>query len=82
VTFPITTKIEVNGPGADPLWVWLRAQAPGELDPDNPLYRYLPPEVVGTDQVKWNFTKFLVDADGAVLRRHEPTDTPESIADL
>jgi glutathione peroxidase len=80
VTFPITTKIDVNGPSADPLWVWLRAQAPGDLGPDNPLYQYLAPDVVGTDQVKWNFTKFLVDADGAVVRRYEPTDTPESIA--
>jgi glutathione peroxidase len=80
VTFPITTKIDVNGPAADPLWVWLRAQAPGDLGPDNPLYEHLSPDVRGTDQVKWNFTKFLVDGDGKVVRRYEPTDTPESIA--
>ena len=83
VTFPITRKIDVNGPSADPLWVYLRAQAPGDVGPDDPLYQYLSPEVVGTDLVKWNFTKFLVGADGAVRRRDEPTDPPESIgADL
>jgi glutathione peroxidase len=80
VTFPITAKIDVNGPAADPLWVWLRAQAPGGLAPDNPLRQYLPADVVDTDQVKWNFTKFLVDGEGNVVRRYEPTDTPESIA--
>jgi glutathione peroxidase len=79
VTFPITTKIDVNGPDADPLWTYLRAQAPGELGPGNPLRQFLPAEVVDTDQVKWNFTKFLIDADGNVVRRYEPTDTPEQI---
>ena len=80
VTFPITTKIDVNGPAADPLWTYLRAEAPGELAADNPLRQFLPADVADTDQVKWNFTKFLVDGDGAVVRRYEPTDTPESIA--
>ena len=80
VTFPITTKVDVNGPDADPLWVWLRAQDPGHLDPGNPLYQHLSPEVRDTDQVKWNFTKFLIDGSGEVVRRYEPTDTPESIA--
>ena len=87
VTFPVTTKIEVNGPGADPLWVHLRQAAPGRLGPDaGVLYEHLKasrPEVIGTDEVKWNFTKFLVDADGAVVRRYEPHETPEQIgADL
>ena len=87
VTFPVTTKIEVNGPGADPLWVHLRRAAPGRLGPDaGVLYEHLKasrPEVIGTDDVKWNFTKFLVDADGAVVRRYEPNETPEQIgADL
>jgi glutathione peroxidase len=87
VTFPVTTKIEVNGPGADPLWVHLRQAAPGRLGPDSGvLYEHLKasrPEVIGTDDVKWNFTKFLVDADGAVVRRYEPHETPEQIgADL
>ena len=46
------------------------------------LYEHLKasrPEVIGTDEVKWNFTKFLVDADGAVVRRYEPNETPEQI---
>lgn len=80
VTFPIAAKIDVNGPDADPLWVWLRAQAPGALAADNPLRQYLTPEVADSDQVKWNFTKFLLDGSGRVVRRYEPTDTPESIA--
>jgi len=83
VTFPVTTKIEVNGPAADPLWVHLRRQAPGDLGPDaGILYEHLRanrPEAIGTDEVKWNFTKFLVDAYGAVVRRYEPHETPEQI---
>jgi glutathione peroxidase len=80
VTFPITSKVEVNGPSADPLWVWLREQAPTPMDPANPLYQYVGAEKAATDEVKWNFTKFLVGPDGAVVRRYESTDTPESIA--
>ena len=83
VTFPITTKIEVNGPDADPLWTYLRAQAPGDFGPSaGMLYDILKqrkPETIGTDEVKWNFTKFLVDADGTVVRRYESYETPEQI---
>jgi glutathione peroxidase len=83
VTFPITAKIDVNGPDADPLWVYLRAQAPGEFGPAaGMLYDILKerkPETIGTDEVKWNFTKFLVDGDGTVLRRYESYETPEQI---
>jgi len=87
VTFPVFSKIDVNGPGADPLYAYLRAEAPGEFGPENGmLYQHiqkLRPEVIGTDEVKWNFTKFLVDRDGAVVRRYESTATPEEIrADL
>ena len=64
VTFPVTTKIEVNGPDADPLWVHLRQQAPGS----------------GPDDVRWNFTKFLIAPDGTVTRRYEPQETPDRIA--
>ena len=64
VTFPLFGKIEVNGPDAHPLFEWLKAQQPGLL---------------GSRAIKWNFTKFLVDADGTVLRRYAPTDTPEQI---
>ena len=65
VTFPMMAKIDVNGPGADPLYQWLAVEAPGLL---------------GTKAIKWNFTKFLVGRDGSVLKRYAPTDTPESLA--
>jgi glutathione peroxidase len=86
VTFPVFGKIDVNGPDAAPLYAHLRSQAPGDLGPDNVLYEHIKktrPEAIGTDEVKWNFTKFLVGKDGAVLRRYEPTVTPEQMdADL
>jgi glutathione peroxidase len=65
VSFPMMAKIEVNGPGADPLYQWLTREAPGLL---------------GSKAIKWNFTKFLVGRNGAVLKRYAPTDTPESLA--
>ncbi len=64
VTFPLFAKIEVNGPGADPLWVYLKKARTGLL---------------GSSAIKWNFTKFLVGRDGTVLRRYAPQDTPEQI---
>jgi glutathione peroxidase len=82
-TFPVFGKIEVNGPGADPLYAYLRKEAPGDFGPGNGfLYehvRQIRPESLGTDEIKWNFTKFLADRDGAVLRRYEPTVTPGQI---
>ena len=65
VTCPMMSKIDVNGPKADPLYQWLATEAPGLL---------------GTKAIKWNFTKFLVGRDGSVLKRYAPTDTPESLA--
>ncbi len=65
VTFPMFAKVEVNGPGAHPLYRWLKKSATG---------------VLGTEAIKWNFTKFLVDREGAVIRRYAPADTPERIA--
>ncbi|MCK6423950.1 MAG: glutathione peroxidase [Burkholderiaceae bacterium] len=65
VTFPMFAKVEVNGPDAHPLFQHLKKEAPGLL---------------GTEGIKWNFTKFLVDAQGRVLSRHAPTDKPESLA--
>ena len=65
VTFPMMSKIEVNGSAAHPLYQWLSKEAPGLL---------------GSKSIKWNFTKFLVGKDGAVLKRYAPTDTPESLA--
>ncbi|WP_067669948.1 glutathione peroxidase [Nocardia miyunensis] len=83
VTFPVFGKIEVNGPGADPLFAYLRAQAPGDFGPTaGPLYQHVKatrPEALGTDEVKWNFTKFLVGRDGKVIGRFESTVTPEQI---
>lgn len=87
VTFPVFAKVDVNGPDAAPLFAHLRAEAPGDFGPGHGfLYEHVKntrPEAIGTDEVKWNFTKFLVDRDGEVLRRYEPTVTPEQIrADL
>lgn len=65
VSFPLFSKIEVNGAGAHPLWQWLKEEKSGLL---------------GIGAIKWNFTKFLVGRDGRVLRRYAPTDTPESLA--
>ncbi len=65
VSFPLYAKIDVNGPKAHPLYRHLKQAATGLL---------------GTAAIKWNFTKFLVDRHGTVLRRYAPTDTPESIA--
>ncbi|SEF63852.1 glutathione peroxidase [Thermomonospora echinospora] len=83
VTFPVFGKIDVNGPNAHPLFVHLRAEAPGDFGPDHGfLYEHVKntrPEAIGTDEVKWNFTKFLVGEDGEVRRRYEPTVTPEEI---
>lgn len=64
VTFPLFAKIDVNGPDAHPLYQYLTKEAPGLL---------------GTKAVKWNFTKFLVDGSGKVLKRFAPTDSPEEI---
>jgi glutathione peroxidase len=65
VSFPMFSKIEVNGDGAHPLYRWLKASKPGLL---------------GTEGIKWNFTKFLVDRHGNVIKRFAPTDKPESLA--
>ena len=64
VSFPMMEKVAVNGPGADPLFQWLRTEAPG---------------VLGSKSIKWNFTKFLVGKDGAVIRRYAPQDAPGSL---
>ncbi|MBP6778645.1 MAG: glutathione peroxidase [Piscinibacter sp.] len=64
VSFPMMAKVDVNGAKAHPLWQWLTAEAPGLL---------------GSQSVKWNFTKFLVGRDGKVRGRYAPTDKPESL---
>jgi glutathione peroxidase len=87
VTFPVFSKIEVNGPAADPLYQYLRAQAPGDFGPAyGDFYQAISrirPDADGTDEVKWNFTKFLVGRDGTVIKRYEPPVPPADIkADL
>ena len=64
VSFPMMAKINVNGADAHPLFQWLKAQAPG---------------ILGSEGIKWNFTKFLIGKDGRVLARYAPTDTPAKI---
>jgi glutathione peroxidase len=64
VSFPMMSKVAVNGADAPPLWKWLKESAPG---------------VLGTQSVKWNFTKFLVGKDGGVIKRFAPNDDPNSL---
>ncbi len=64
VTFPMFAKVEVNGEHADPLYKWLKSEGRG---------------ILGSESIKWNFTKFLVDAEGQVVKRYASTDTPEKI---
>ena len=64
VTFPMFAKIDVNGPSAHPLYEYLKAEAKG---------------LMGSKSIKWNFTKFLVDREGQVVKRFGPQDTPEKI---
>ncbi|MGH6958274.1 MAG: glutathione peroxidase [Caulobacteraceae bacterium] len=65
VTFPMMAKIDVNGPKAHPLYAFLKHAQKG---------------VLGTEAVKWNFTKFLIDRKGEVVRRFAPADAPASLA--
>jgi glutathione peroxidase len=64
VTFPMFAKIDVNGDDAHPLFRFLKGEKPG---------------VLGTEAIKWNFTKFLVDRDGAVVKRYAPATKPEEL---
>jgi glutathione peroxidase len=64
VTFPLSEKVEVNGDQAHPLFRYLKRAAPG---------------VLGTESIKWNFTKFLVDRQGHVVARYAPNDTPQKL---
>ena len=65
VSFQMMDKVEVNGPGAHPLYRWLTSEAPGLL---------------GSQAIKWNFTKFLVGRDGRVIKRYAPQTEPKDIA--
>lgn len=65
VTFPVFERIEVNGESAHPLYQWLKASAPG---------------ILGSEAIKWNFTKFLIGRDGQVVERFAPTTEPAELA--
>jgi glutathione peroxidase len=65
VSFPMFARIEVNGDGAHPLYQYLKRAAPGLL---------------GSEGIKWNFTKFLVNREGEVTQRYAPATTPDAIA--
>jgi glutathione peroxidase len=64
VTFPMFGKVDVNGDDAAPLFKWLKKEQPG---------------LMGSEAIKWNFTKFLLDRQGRVVARYAPNDTPESL---
>ena len=64
VTFPVMGKIDVNGNHAAPVYQWLKSSAPG---------------ILGTEMIKWNFTKFLVGRDGQVIERFAPATKPEDL---
>lgn len=64
VSFPMFAKVDVNGSDAAPLYQFLKGEKPG---------------ILGTEGIKWNFTKFLVDKNGQVVKRYAPTDKPEDI---
>jgi len=65
VTFPMFAKVDVNGSEADPFFKWLKSSKPG---------------ILGTEAIKWNFTKFLVGRDGEVIKRYGSNESPASIA--
>ncbi|WP_370030564.1 glutathione peroxidase [Qipengyuania mesophila] len=65
LTFPLMAKVEVNGDNASPLFDWMKAQKPG---------------LMGSKAIKWNFTKFLIDREGNVVKRYGPADAPKTIA--
>jgi glutathione peroxidase len=64
VSFPMMGKIDVNGPATHPLYAWLKGEKKG---------------ILGTEGIKWNFTKFLIDREGQVAARFAPTATPQSL---
>ena len=65
ITFPLFEKVDVNGPGAHPMYAWLKQEKSG---------------VLGTRAIKWNFTKFLIGRDGEVIQRYGSSTKPDEIA--
>ena len=87
VTFPLMSKIEVNGEGAHPIYQWLKSQAGfAGFDPAHPLTKILDemftkadPDYASKPDIKWNFTKFLINKEGRVVSRFEPTIEPQGL---
>lgn len=84
VTFPLFQKVDVNGEDAHPLYRYLRDRAPQDvgLDENSRLYGHLrenAPELLEGSNIKWNFTKFLVDSEGTVVKRYAPSVVPDDI---
>ena len=65
LSFPLMAKVDVNGDNASPLFDWMKNEKPG---------------LMGSKSIKWNFTKFLIDRDGNVVKRYGPNDAPKAIA--
>ncbi len=87
VTFPVMAKAEVRGDNAEPLFKFLISEQkfkgfkPSEMTDVlvNHFKKNFPPSYMEDDEIKWNFTKFLIDAKGNVVARFEPVDTPQEI---
>ncbi len=85
VTFPLMAKTEVNGANAEPIFVYLKAQAPTEeykglkAKAAHTLFKSISKSVEKEGDIMWNFTKFLINRDGTVIKRYAPTTTPEDI---
>ena len=87
VTFPLMSKIDVNGDGAHPIYQWLKSQAGfAGFDPAHPLTKILDdmftkadPDYASKPDIKWNFTKFLISRKGTVVCRFEPTTEPQGM---
>ena len=85
VTFPLMAKCEVNGPNAEPVFEYLKENASAEeykgfkAKVSSTLFKFISKSVAKKDDIKWNFTKFLVNRDGSVIKRFAPTTTPEDI---
>ena len=87
ISFPIFNKVEVKGETAHPLYKWLVSQKPyeGMSGPKaegllGHLKKHFPPEYMADDEIKWNFTKFVIGQNGEVLKRFEPSAEVEEVS--